>query len=49
MPAEADLFSLEIFFSSQNSKVVVFNIGVILHEIFDVIEVLVDTIDAIVS
>ncbi len=42
------MFSLEIFFSSQNSKVVVFKIGVILHEIFDVIEVLVDTIEAIV-
>ncbi len=43
------MFSLEIFFSSQNSKAMVFNIGVILHEVFDVIEVLVDTIDAIVS
>jgi hypothetical protein len=49
MPAEADLFSLETFFSSQNSKAVVFNIGVLLHEVFDVIEVLVDTIEAIVS
>jgi hypothetical protein len=49
MPAEADLFSLEIFFSSQNSKVVAFNVGVILHEILDVLEVLVDPIDAIVS
>ncbi len=48
MPAEADLFSLEIFFLSQNSKVVVFKIGVILHEIFDVIEVPVDTIETIV-
>jgi hypothetical protein len=49
MPAEADLFSLEIFFSSQHSKAVVFNIGVLLREVFDVIEVLVDTSEAIVS
>ncbi len=49
MPTEADLFSLKIFFSSPNSKAVVFNIGVIFHEVFYVIEELVDTIDAIVS
>jgi len=49
MPAEADLFSLEKFFSSQNFKVVVFNVGVILHEVLDILEVIVDTIDAIVS
>jgi len=49
MPAEADLFSSAIFFSSQNLKAVVFNIGVILHKVFDIIEVLVYTIDAIGS
>ena len=48
MPAEADSFSLEEFFSSQNFRVVVVNVGFILHEIFDVIEVLVDIIDVIV-
>jgi len=49
MPAEADLFPSEIFVSSRNLKAVVFNLGVILHEVFDVIEVLVYTIDAIGS
>jgi hypothetical protein len=49
MPAEADSFSLEEFFSSQDFKVVVFNVGVILHEVLDVLEVIVDPIDAIVS
>jgi len=49
MPAEADLFSLKIFFSSQNSKAMVFHIGVILYEVFDIIEVLVDTLGAVVS
>jgi hypothetical protein len=48
VPAEADLFSPEVFFSFQNSKAVVFNIGVIFHEVFDVIEVLVGFIEAIV-
>jgi hypothetical protein len=49
MPAEADSFSLEDFFSSQNFKAVVFNVGFILHEIFDVIEVLVYLIEVIGS
>ncbi len=49
MPAEADSFSLKEFFLSQNFKVVVFNVGFILHKIFDVIEVLVDIIEVIVS
>ena len=49
MPAEADSFSLEEFFSSQNFKAVVFNVVFILHEIFDVIEVLDYLIEAIVS
>ncbi len=44
MSAEADSFPLEEFFSSQNFKAVV---GFILHEIFDVIEVLVYLIEAI--
>jgi hypothetical protein len=48
MPAEADSLSLEEFFSSRNFKVVVFNVGVILLEVLDVLEVIVDTIDAIV-
>jgi hypothetical protein len=47
MPAEADLFSSVIFSSSQNLKAVVFHIGVILHKVFDAIEVLVYTIEAI--
>jgi hypothetical protein len=49
MPAEADLFSLKEFFSSQKFKAVVFKVGFIFHEIFDVIEVLVNIIDVIVS
>ncbi len=49
MPAEADSFSLKEFFLSQNLKVVVFNVGFIFHEIFDIIEALVDIIDVIVS
>ena len=48
MPAEADLFSPEVFFSFQNSKVVVFNISVIFHKVFYVIKVLVGFIEAIV-
>jgi hypothetical protein len=48
MPAEADSFSLEEFFSSQNFKVVVFNVGVVLHEVLDLLEVIVETIEAIV-
>jgi hypothetical protein len=49
MPAEADLFSSEIYFSSRNLKAVVFNVGIILHEVFDIIEVLVYPIEAIES
>ncbi len=49
MPAEADSFPLKEFFSSQNFKAVVFNAVFILHEIFDVIEVLVYLIEAIGS
>ncbi len=49
MPAEADLFSSEIFVSSRNLKAVIFNLGIILHKVFDVIQVLVYTIDAIGS
>jgi hypothetical protein len=41
MPAEADLFSSDVYFSFQTLKAVVFKVGVIFHEIFDVIEVLV--------
>ncbi len=49
MPAEADSFSLEKSLLSQNSKAVVFKISVLLHEVFNVLEALVDTIEAIVS
>ncbi len=43
------MFSSEIYFSSWNLKAVVFNVGVIFHEVFDVIEVLVYPIEAIES
>jgi hypothetical protein len=49
MPAEADSFSLEEFFSSQNFKAVVVNVGFIFHEIFDVVEVLVYLLEVISS
>jgi hypothetical protein len=49
MPAKADSFSLEEFFSSQNFKAVVLNVVFILHEILDVIKVLVYLIEAIRS
>ncbi len=49
MPAEADSFSWKEFFSSQDFKAVVFNFVFILHEIFDVIEVLIYLIEAIGS
>ncbi len=49
MPAEADLLSLEEFFSPQNFEAVVLNVVVLLHEIFDVIEVLVYLNEAIGS
>ncbi len=49
MPAEADLFSPDIYFSSRTLKAVVFNVGVILHEVLDVIEVLVYPVEAIES
>ncbi len=46
MPAEADLFSSEISSPFRNLKAVVLNAGVILHEVFDVIEVLVYPIES---
>ncbi len=49
MPAEADSFSLEEFFSSQNFKAVFVNVGFIFHEIFDIVEVLVYLIEVIWS
>jgi hypothetical protein len=49
MPAEANLFSSEISFLSQHFQAVVFSIGVILHEVFDIIEVLVYPVDVIWS
>jgi hypothetical protein len=49
MPTEADSFSLEEFFSPQNFKAVVVNVGFIFHEIFDVVEVLVFLIEVVWS
>jgi len=40
MPAEADLFSSDRYFSFQLFKAVVFKAGIIFHEVFNVIEVL---------
>jgi hypothetical protein len=47
MPAEADLFSSDRYFSFQLFKAVVFTAGVIFHEVFDVIEVLVYLAEAV--
>jgi hypothetical protein len=47
MPAEADLFSSDRCFSFRLFKAVVFKTGVIFHEVFDVIEVLVYLAEAV--
>ncbi len=47
MPAETDLFSSDRYFSFRVFKVVVIQIGVLFHEVFDVIEVLVDLAEAV--
>ncbi len=49
MPAKANLFSSDVHFLFQASKAVVFKVGVILHEVFDVIEVLVYLVEAVES
>jgi hypothetical protein len=47
MPAEADLFSSDRYFSFPIFEAVVFTVGVIFHEVFDVIEVLVYLAEAV--
>jgi hypothetical protein len=49
MPAEANLFSSDGYFSFRAFKAVVFKAGVILHEVLDVIEVLVYLVEAVES
>jgi hypothetical protein len=47
MPAEADLFSLDRYSSFRLFEAVVFTVGVIFHEVFDVIEVCVYLAEAV--
>ena len=47
MPAEADLFSSDRYLSFRIFKAVIFKVGVIFHEVFDVIEVLVYLAEAV--
>jgi hypothetical protein len=47
MPAEADLFSSDRYFSFHLFKAVVFKAGVIFHKVFDDIEVLVYLAEAV--
>jgi hypothetical protein len=47
MSAETDSFSWDRYFSFRIFKVVVIQIGVLFHEVFDVIEVLVDLVEAV--